>query len=59
MGTALWKVLRWGRRVGVVEGGREEQRINSRLLVVSTGVVTRRRLGETLQLVLKEQSTLS
>lgn len=37
-----------------MEGGRGEQRINSRLLVVSIGVVTRRRLGEALQLVPKE-----
>lgn len=53
MSTALWQVLRRGRSVGVVEGGRGKQRINSRLLVVSTGVVSRRRRGETLQLVPK------
>ena len=53
MSTALWKLLRRGRSVGVAEGGRGKQRINSRLLVVSTGVVSRRRRGETLELVLK------
>ncbi len=45
MGAALWKVLKRGRSVGVVEGGSGKQRINSRPSVVSTGAVSRRRRG--------------